>query len=75
MIVKVDMYTVKCDNCGITSGENSDYSCWCDAEYAEEDATESDWINEGEKHYCPDCYSYDDEDNLVLNQKRFKEIK
>jgi len=67
MIEKVEMYTVVCDNCGEDAGADSDDgSCWSDKAVAEEIALESEWIKEGEKHYCPDCWSRDDDDNLVL---------
>lgn len=66
MIHTVKMYTVVCDNCGDDIGANSEYSCWNDETYAEENAMDSDWIREGKKHYCPDCYTYDDDDTLIL---------
>ena len=70
MILRMDYYTVKCDNCGkIYSDEHSGYSAWNDADGAMEYASESDWIKEdNDTHYCPDCYSYDDEDNLILKE-------
>ena len=66
MIQKVEMFTVICDNCGEDAGTDSDYSCWNDKSAALEDAKESGWIEHKELHYCPKCWSYDDEDNLVL---------
>lgn len=70
MIQKVEMFTVVCDNCGEDAGVDSDYSCWNDESAAVEMATESDWIKDGDKHYCPKCYSYDDEDNLILKEAK-----
>lgn len=29
---------------------------------------EENWEKEGDKHYCEDCYSFDDEANLVLKE-------
>ena len=66
MIAKVEMYTVQCDNCKTTSGENSDYSCWGDKQVALEDAIESDWIEHEGKHYCPDCYTIDENDEVMI---------
>lgn len=66
MIKEVQMFTVICDNCGIDVNEGAEYSCWSDKTYAEDSAMESDWIKEGDKHYCFDCFSYDDDDNLIL---------
>lgn len=70
MIITLEYYTVKCDNCGeLYSDEYNGYSAWADEIGALEYATESEWINEGEFHYCPDCYHYDDEDALVLKKQ------
>lgn len=70
MIAKVEMYTIVCDNCGVDIASMQDYSCWHDSDYAEQNADESDWIKEGDKHYCPDCFSYDDDDNIIIKAER-----
>lgn len=69
MIKEVKMYTVVCDNCGKDVNEGAEYSCWNDKRYAQDIAMEADWLSEGDKHYCQDCFSYDDEDNLIITQK------
>lgn len=66
MIKELKMYTVICDNCGKDCNEGEEYSCWNDIGYAEEVAMNADWIEEDDKHYCHDCYSYDDNDNLII---------
>jgi hypothetical protein len=67
MILRMDYYTVKCDNCGkLYADEYSGYSAWNDENGAMEYASEADWIKEDDKHYCPDCYEYDDDDNLII---------
>lgn len=65
-IKTVEMFTVICDNCGVDVAKDQEYSCWNDEGYAEEQAMESDWIEENGNHYCDDCYEYDDEDNLII---------
>jgi len=70
-IEKVEMYTVVCDHCGEDIGSSSEYSCWNDDTYAEENAMESEWVKENGKHYCPDCVSYGDNDELQLKPERF----
>ena len=65
MIKKVQMYFVECDNCHVSCFEGSDYSCTGTKEYALESALESDWIEWRGKHYCQECYSYNDEDILI----------
>ena len=66
MLKEVKMYTVVCDNCGKDVNKDAEYSAWNDKRYAEEVAMESDWIKENDKNYCPDCFTYDDDDNLLI---------
>lgn len=70
MIKEVEMYTVICDNCGVDSNKGSEYIGWNDKGFAVDCALDDDWHKEDDKHYCKDCYSFDDEDNLII-----KEIK
>lgn len=67
MIQEVKMYTVICDNCKKSADDDTSYSGWNDKDYAQDVATEADWIKENDNDYCPDCYSYDDEDNLIIS--------
>jgi hypothetical protein len=70
MIVKEYFYAVKCSNCGDMS-ELDDATFWSDESSAVEIAEDSDWcVTDDGKHYCPDCYSFDDEDNLVIKSKK-----
>jgi len=72
MIIEVEMYIVECDNCKTTSGRDSEYSCWNDKSYAMEDACDNDWIQDGEKTYCPDCYTQDEDGNITIKEERFR---
>ena len=53
-----------------------EYRAYGEPECVEDDMRDSDWKigngKEGEigKHYCSDCWTYDDEDNFVLNPKK-----
>jgi hypothetical protein len=67
-IEKVQMFTVVCDNCKKSADENTMYSCWNDINTAQDIAMEAYYIKEGDNHYCPDCYSYDDNDILILKK-------
>jgi hypothetical protein len=69
MIKEVTMYTVICDNCGVDSNENAEYACWDDKSYAEKSAMEDTWIKENHKHYCKDCWEYNDDDEIVIKNK------
>jgi len=74
-IEKVEMFTIICDHCQLNIGMNEEYSCWSDDSYAEENAMESDWLKQGDKHYCPDCYGYDDNDDMELSKERKDKYK
>lgn len=68
MIKEVKMYTVVCDNCKKSADDDTDYSCWNDKNAAKEVASNDNWITDDDKDYCPNCYSYDDEDNLIIEK-------
>jgi hypothetical protein len=55
MIKKTEMFTITCDNCDRNA---EDFSCWQDAETAEENALQKDWVRNGTRHYCKDCLDY-----------------
>ena len=61
------MYGVVCDNCNKGCiDEDNGFVAWSDESSAKDNAIDSEWIEENEKHYCPDCFEYDDDDNLIL---------
>lgn len=60
------MYTVICDNCGHDSNENGEYSGWSDSSYAVDVAKDCEFEEIDDKHYCPNCYEYDDDDKLII---------
>lgn len=65
MIVSEIFYGVKCNRCGGLH-DDGEHTYWFDESTAEEYAQNSDWISIKGKHYCPECYSFDEErdDNL-----------
>lgn len=75
MLTEVTMYTIVCDNCGEDIGSTEEYSCWNDSHYTEENAMDADWLKEGDEHYCPKCYSYNDDDEPVIDKERTKHIQ
>lgn len=72
MIKEVTMYTVICDNCGADVCENMEYSCWNDESSAKDIAIDSGWLIDDGNHYCDYCFSYDDNDTLVIDGSRTK---
>jgi len=66
MIQEVKMYTILCDGCNKDVCDGTEYSAWSDVGYVEDAAMEENWHVEDSKHYCPDCFEYDDDDNLII---------
>ena len=66
MIKELKIFTVICDNCGADAFEGTEHSGYSDEGFVKEEAIEDGWKEEEEKHYCPKCYKYDDDDNLVI---------
>lgn len=62
------MYSAVCDNCGVVCGEDEGIIAWNDISHTKEIAEDSNWAVDDEKCYCPKCYSYDEEDNLVVTK-------
>lgn len=60
MIVSEIFYGVKCNRCG-EQHDDGEHSFWSDEHNAVEQAMDSEWIEEKNKHYCPNCYDYDEE--------------
>lgn len=57
MIHKVEMYTIKCDDCGKLFDDDP-FCAWDSKSLAWDNAIESDWIkgDDADTHYCPECY-------------------
>lgn len=69
MIEPVTMYSVVCDRCGKIL---DDGSVWEDKSSAISYALNSKWAEIGDKHYCPDCYEFDDELNEYVPKMIYK---
>ncbi len=74
MIKEMTMYTAVCDECGQQLNVGDEIIAWNDKGYAEDIAMDSDWVTDNDKHYCPDCYYYDEDDKLIIQSiERSKE--
>ncbi|MES2397929.1 MAG: hypothetical protein V4549_18095 [Bacteroidota bacterium] len=77
MIIKEPFYAVECDVCGEHNENYDGVSFWGDENISEEMAADNDWhkgdsknnIGEDGKHYCPNCFMFDDSDVFVLKEK------
>jgi hypothetical protein len=62
-------YDLKCDGCGKLLSHETELS-YSDKDCLLQDAREEDWqilgTGENTEYYCPDCWSYDEDDNLVV---------
>lgn len=67
MIKEVKMYQVVCDRCGRFL---EDAAVWDYKNRAIAYAINSRWTEIGDKHYCPDCYEFDDELDEYVPKKK-----
>ena len=59
MVKEVTYYDIICDQCGKSLTEESG-DCYPDTDSALMVAEQSEWLEIGSKHYCPDCYELDE---------------
>lgn len=64
---EVKMIVYVCDNCGEKLKYGNDFISYIDADIW--DCCEHNWIEHEGKHYCPNCYEIDDEDNIIIKKK------
>ena len=69
MIKPVTMYSVICDRCGKIYRDDS-IIAWSDEGTAKEQALESEWVEIEDKHYCPDCYEFDEKLDEYVPKKK-----
>lgn len=67
MIIKQTFYAVKCDVCETIN--ESEYQFWNSESYAIEVAGDSDWHIDDDNHYCPDCWTLDENGEVKIKQK------
>lgn len=61
MIETVTMYRVKCDGCGKSAQDDSEYFAWAEEDQAWFEANESEWKLIDGKHFCPECWMWDED--------------
>jgi hypothetical protein len=68
MIYPITMYAGKCDGCGKQWDNGDGVIAYQEESTVKESMQDSFWHIEGDKHYCGNCWSYDDDDNIVLGK-------
>jgi len=58
-------FTMICDNCK-KQLEDQENCTWLSVSKLNEVADASSWFNDDGLHYCPSCYEFDDNDQLIL---------
>lgn len=69
MIKPLTMYSVVCDRCGKIF-ETDGCIAWTDKQSSIYYALASEWKEIGDKHYCPDCYEFNDVLNVYVPKKK-----
>lgn len=72
MTKEVTYYDIICDCCG-KSLINESEMCFPDKDSALMVAKQSEWMNKGGKHYCPDCYELDEQTDEYVPKKGDKQ--
>lgn len=70
MIKEAKIYTVICDNCKKDLFEGSEYAGYTSEKYTLDVAKEAGWIEHNENNYCPDCYDWDDFDDIFIRTEQ-----
>ena len=67
MITTEQMFGIVCDNCKeCFCDDSTGFAFYSTKEFVLDQAKEGDWEVVNEKHYCPDCWSHDDDGNVML---------
>ena len=71
MIRPVTLYEGICDGCGKRlEYDGGAISAWYDQLTVSELMQDSEWLEINGKHYCPDCYEYDESINEYVPKKK-----
>lgn len=69
MIKEHKVFTFICDNCKCDLFDNEDSIGITDIDIVSSIADASNWIIDGDKHYCPDCYFFDEDNKIEIKSK------
>jgi hypothetical protein len=66
MFKPITIFTILCDGCGKDLFEHTEFSGWGEKDYVNDEAKEDGWHLDEEKHYCHQCHTIDDNDEVIL---------
>lgn len=73
---EVKVVVIVCDCCGERYGDEEGVAFYFgdeDGSWIWDDADNAEWLEFGGRHYCPDCYSFDkDDENIVITKDGHK---
>lgn len=72
---EVKAIQLSCDCCGEVFSTDDGFSCYVgdDGSRIWNDADNDEWLEFEGRHYCPDCYSFDEDDeNIVITKDGHK---
>lgn len=69
-ISEVECFMVECDHCKDMFENSEGFSIFVDQGSAKEECRDADWLIENNKCYCPNCYDYDENDNIIIKTKK-----
>ena len=73
MIKEVTTFSLICDNCNrLFMSSFEEFALWVTESDAVEASIDDDQTKYKGKHYCPNCYELDDNDNIVIIEKEEK---
>lgn len=68
MKIKVEAFKIACDCCGEIFHSFDDFVCYdgdVDGSAMCNEADSAGWMVLGDKHYCPNCFSIDEENRII----------
>ena len=67
MINKVECVMISCDRCKQHyESSSTGFSIFQDVQVVHDYASDDDWYLGEDIHYCPDCHSWNDDDELIV---------
>ena len=69
MYCGIDLIKIRCNRCGRRYVLDGRVDTFSNKDIADDYAESDGWWRDGEEHYCPDCYEYDeDSDRLTIKK-------